>query len=114
MQRRHLGGSVTRHLAAYWLKRAYELAKVPKPDGSLWHAFRRLWGNRAQGAAGKGRGRRWGWKDVTTLIDCYQQPDEETLRHVVEFQGSTPHRPGPNGPGEITKITHTLTHTPRR
>jgi hypothetical protein len=26
-----------------------------------------------------------GWKDITTLIDCYQQPDEETLRSVVEF-----------------------------
>ena len=27
-----------------------------------------------------------GWKDVTTLINCYQQPDEETLRSVVEYE----------------------------
>jgi hypothetical protein len=26
-----------------------------------------------------------GGKDITTLIDYYQQPDEETLRSVVEF-----------------------------
>jgi integrase len=39
----HHGGCVTRHLAAYRLKRAYELSGAPKPDGSLWHAFRRLW-----------------------------------------------------------------------
>jgi hypothetical protein len=26
------------------------------------------------------------WKDVTTLINCYQQPDEETLRSVVEYE----------------------------
>ena len=27
-----------------------------------------------------------GWKDVMTLIECYQQPEEETLRSVVEYQ----------------------------
>jgi len=37
------GGTVTLHLAAYWLKRAHELSGTTKPDGSLWHAFRRLW-----------------------------------------------------------------------
>jgi hypothetical protein len=42
-QGRHHGGQVTRHLAAYWLKRAYELSRASKPDGSLWHALRRLW-----------------------------------------------------------------------
>lgn len=26
-----------------------------------------------------------GWKDITTLINCYQQPDEETVRSVVEY-----------------------------
>jgi hypothetical protein len=31
-----------------------------------------------------------GWKNVTTLINCYQQPDEVTLRTVVEFTPSTP------------------------
>jgi hypothetical protein len=27
-----------------------------------------------------------GWLDVTTLLGCYQQPDEETLRAVLENQ----------------------------
>ena len=36
-------GPVDRHLAAYWLKRAYEMSGREKPDGSLWHAFRRMW-----------------------------------------------------------------------
>ena len=26
-----------------------------------------------------------GWKDISTLIDCYQQPADDTLRAVVEF-----------------------------
>jgi hypothetical protein len=29
-----------------------------------------------------------GWKDISTLTDCYQQPDEETLRSVVEYRKS--------------------------
>jgi len=33
-----------------------------------------------------------GWKDVTTLINCYQQPDDDTLRMVVEYR-----RPGVTG-----------------
>jgi len=24
-----------------------------------------------------------GWRDPTTLLKCYQQPDEETMRRVV-------------------------------
>ena len=27
-----------------------------------------------------------GWKDITTLMERYQQPEEETLRSVVEYQ----------------------------
>lgn len=86
MLKRHQGGPVTRHLAAYWLNRAYELAEVAKPDGSLWHAFRRLWASERKGLPVKDVAAAGGWKDITTLIDCYQQPDEDTLRQVVEFR----------------------------
>jgi hypothetical protein len=34
-----------------------------------------------------------GWKDVTTLLECYQQPDADTLREVVEYE-----RPAPRSP----------------
>jgi integrase len=85
-KRSRAGQPVTRHLAAYWLKRAFELAGIPKPEGSLWHAFRRRWATSRKhlplvdvAAAG-------GWRDLTTLLTCYQQPDEETLREVVDYQ----------------------------
>jgi hypothetical protein len=64
---------------------------VPKPDGSLWHAFRRLWATERKALPVKNVAAAGGWKDVTTLINCYQQPDEATLRSVVEL---TP--PGPD------------------
>jgi integrase len=83
---RHRGGAVTRHIAAYWLKRAYELSGAPKLDGSLWHAFRRLWATERKALPVKDVAAAGGWKDVTTLINCYQQPDEDTLRTVVEFR----------------------------
>ena len=83
--KRHPGKPVTRHLAAYWLKRAFELTVAAKPDGSLWHAFRRLWATERKGLPVKDVAAAGGWKDVTTLIECYQQPDEETLREVVEY-----------------------------
>jgi hypothetical protein len=101
----HHGGRVTRHLAAYWLKRAYELSGAPKPDGSLWHPFRRLWATERKWLPVKDVAAAGGWKDVTSLISCYQQPDEDTLRWML----------GAARLGlKITNITHTLTHTPRK
>ena len=99
-QGRRPGQPVTRHLAAYWLKRAYDLCGAPKPDGSLWHAFRRLWATDRKSLPVKDVAAAGGWKDVTTLIDCYQQPDDETLRAVVEFKRP---RAGDHLKGQVRK-----------
>ena len=82
---RHAGGPVTRHVAAYWLRRAYEISRAPKPAGSLWHAFRRLWATERKQLPVKDVAAAGGWKDITTLIECYQQPDDVTLRAVVDY-----------------------------
>jgi integrase len=85
-QKRQRGRPVDRHLAAYWLKRAYELSGLEKPDGSLWHAFRRMWATERKNLPVKDVAAAGGWKDIMTLMECYQQPEEETLRSVVEYQ----------------------------
>lgn len=77
---------VTRHLAAYWLKRAYQLAKLEQPDGSLWHVFRRVWATERKHLPPKDVAAAGGWRDIQTLMTCYQQPDEETMREVVDFE----------------------------
>jgi hypothetical protein len=77
---------VDRHLAAYWLKKAYDLSELEKPDGSLWHAFRRMRATERKNLPVKDVAAAGGWKDIRTLTDCYQQPDEETLRLVVEYR----------------------------
>ena len=96
---------VARHLAAYWLLRAYRQAGVEKQRGSLWHSFRRKWATQRKhypivdvAAAGE-------WKDLTTLLTCYQQPDPDTMRAVIDLalrphnsrrteRTSDPERPG--------------------
>lgn len=82
--RRHHGGPVTRHLAAYWLKQAFERGKIAKPKGGLWHMFRRAWATERKDLPLKDVAAAGGWRDTSTLLR-YQQPDEETLRAVVEF-----------------------------
>src|SRR6266566_16103 len=77
-------GPVTRHLAAYWLKEAFERGKITKPKGGLWHMFRRAWATERKDLPLKDVAAAGGWRDTSTLLR-YQQPDDETLRAVVEF-----------------------------
>lgn len=77
---------VTRHLAAWWLKRAYELARIEQPRGSLWHVFRRVWATERKHLPPKDVAAAGGWSDIGTLLSVYQQVDEETLREVVDYQ----------------------------
>jgi len=78
--------TVTRHLAAWWLKRAFQLAKVEQPDGSLWHTFRRLWATERKHLPVKDVAAAGGWSDTSTLVQCYQQPDPDTMRDVVDYE----------------------------
>jgi integrase len=81
-------------------------------DGSMWHAFRRFWATERRTLPVKDVAAAGGWKDVTTLIECYQQPDSETLRAVADFV-----RPAVRPPMAVpirparSKVTRTLTHT---
>src|SRR5207244_10849938 len=49
-----------------------------------------------------------GWRDTSTLLR-YQQPDEATLRAVVEFEG-----PGRSGAGRKSVSGYTRSHTHTR
>jgi len=89
-RKRHPGKPVTRHLAGYWLKRAFEVAKVPKPAGSLWHMFRRVWATSRKHLPPSDVAAAGGWKDLTTLLTVYQLPDEQTLRSVMEYEAPRP------------------------
>jgi integrase len=66
-----------------WLLAAEEKAELPKLNGSLWHAYRRGWATARKDLPISDVAFAGGWSDATTLVRCYQQPDEATLLRVM-------------------------------
>ena len=94
---------VTRHLAAWWLKEAFRRDKLQKPAGSLWHMFRRVWATERKHLPPKDVAAAEGWLDTGTLQQCYQQPDDDTLRAVVAFE--RPHAPAYRAAGSSRQLS---------
>ncbi len=72
-----------RHLFDKWLAVAEARAELPKLDGGLWHPYRRKWATERKHLPLKDVAAAGGWRDVETLLECYQQPDAETLLAVM-------------------------------
>lgn len=66
-----------------WLRVAQAKAKLPNLDGSLWHAYRRGWATSRKDLPAADVAAAGGWKDVATMIRCYQMPDDATLLEVM-------------------------------
>jgi len=80
---KHPGSAVTRQQVASWLRCAEELAGIEHLPGGGWHAFRRAWASKRKYLSVKDGAYAGGWKDTTTLLKCYQQPDPETVERVI-------------------------------
>jgi len=76
--------TIGRHVAADWLKRAFRYAELQRPKGALWHTFRRKFATERKFFPLKDVAEAGGWKDVGTLLTCYQMADEETIRAVID------------------------------
>jgi integrase len=74
---------VDRHVAAGWLLKAEELAELEKLDGSLWHAYRRLWATERMHLPGKAVAKAGGWIDVRTMERSYIHAPDEATRDAV-------------------------------
>jgi hypothetical protein len=68
----------------HWLRRAEQAAGVEKLEGGLWHPYRRKWATERKELPLKDVAAVGGWKDVTTLLTCYQHADEATILKVME------------------------------
>ena len=66
------------------LRRAELAAAVEKLGGDPWHAYRRKWATERKELPLKDVAAAGGWKDVTTLLTCYQHADEATMLKVME------------------------------
>ncbi len=80
---RNANRPVSKDLASAWLEEAEALAKLPKLEGSLWHAYRRGWATARKHHPLSDVAAAGGWKDTTTLRTVYTQADPETVRRVV-------------------------------
>ena len=76
-------GIMDRHLFDKWLGVAEKKAQLQKLDGSLWHAYRRKWAIERKTLPLKDVAAAGGWKDVNTLLEVYQQSDEESVLAVT-------------------------------
>jgi hypothetical protein len=72
-----------RHLFDKWLSVAEKKAQQPKLDGSLWHAYRRKWAIERKHLPVRDVAAAGGWKDLTTLLEVYQQADEASVLAVT-------------------------------
>ena len=72
-----------RHLFSTWLLVAERHAGLPKLEGGLWHPYRRKWATERKHRPLKDVAAAGGWKDIDTLLRCYQQPDEDTVLAVM-------------------------------
>jgi len=68
---------------------AEKLARVPKQQGSLWHAYRRAWATARKHLPDVDVAAAGGWKETSSLKRCYQQIDEVTMLEVVLGGGQT-------------------------
>jgi hypothetical protein len=78
-------GITDRHQFDKWLNVAEVKAELPKLDGSLWHAYRRKWAIERKHLPLKDVAAAGGWKDVNTLLEVYQQSDEESVLAVTSM-----------------------------
>ncbi len=72
--RRHPSGHIPGDMLGEWLREAERRANLPKLVGGLWHPYRRGWASERMHYPLKAVADAGGWKDVTTLVRCYQQP----------------------------------------
>lgn len=74
---------IRRELVAKRLREAEVLAGLPKQDGTGIHGLRRKFATERKHLAVQDVASVEGWKDLDTLLQVYQQPDEATQRRVL-------------------------------
>ncbi len=65
------------------LTRAEHHAGVEHVDGGGWHMYRRKWATEREDLPLKALMEAGGWKDLQTLVTCYQHPSDESILRVM-------------------------------
>jgi hypothetical protein len=75
---------VRRDVAARWLLRAEERAKLPKLAGGVFHPYRRLWATERQHLSDVAVAAAGGWSDTQALKRCYQRARPADILRAVK------------------------------
>jgi integrase len=75
--------SCGRYVLDGWLRKAYQLAGLPRQPGGIWHSLHRNWATEQKGYPIKDVALAGGWRTERTVLSSYQQADAETVRQVV-------------------------------
>lgn len=74
----------SRHLLRDWWKRAELKAGLEPVRGRGWHSLRRKFATELKEVPLKDLCHLGGWRSAQTVLACYQQADEETMRTALE------------------------------
>ena len=72
--------------ASAWLRKAEKLAGVEPHDGSLFHAYRRMWATARKDLPDVDVAQAGGWDSLEAFKQAYQRPDDETMLRVVQHE----------------------------
>ena len=84
---------------------------LPKLDGGMWHPYRLAWATAKKHHPIKDLAAAGGGRDTETLLQCYQQPDKDTLLEVTsevrcaEHVGGAEKQPPKPPPGTFSWIS---------
>lgn len=79
-----LGAVVGRHQFNDWWQQATTRAELPVVVGRGWHSLRRAFATDLKATPLKDLCQLGGWKSAATVLTCYQQADEATMRTALE------------------------------
>lgn len=69
-----------------WLREAEGKANLEPQDGTLWHAYRRLWASARKDLPDVDVAKAGGWSSLEALKLAYQMPDDATMLRVVTHE----------------------------
>ena len=93
----------SRHQLRTWWRRAEVKAKVRRVHGRGWHSLRRQFATELKTVPLRDLCQLGGWKSPLTVLTCYQQPDEATMRQALARRGRVESTPRI----DTTAVSHT-------
>ena len=83
----NLSHPVSRHRVRHWWKRLESLASLQREPGRGWHTLRRKFTTELKHVPLSDLAYLGGWQSAQTILKCYQQPDDATLRSALKGRG---------------------------